>query len=57
MFDSYYVREACSIFDTVIVNEKLGYVLIFDPARGVNVKAENNEDLKRIVLDYCLPFC
>lgn len=56
MFDRYYVNEACSIFDTVIVNEKIGYVLIFDPARGINVKAENNEDLERIVFDYSLPF-
>lgn len=55
MFDRYYVNEACSIFDTVIVNEKLHTIVIIDGEQIFTIK--NNDDLINLVNEYSLPFC
>lgn len=55
MFESYYVREACSTFDTVIVNEKLHAIVIIDGEQIFTIKS--NDDLINLVNEYSLPFC
>ena len=55
MFESYYVREACVTFDTVVVNEKLNTIIIIDGEHIFTIKS--NDDLINLVNEYSLPFC